>query len=78
MIAYVATARNDITIDNSSPALSTIDCETSSLSKAIEVVSRRTELEELENSVLFDRTTWDMIGLNTGYNGDQHVSHFQC
>jgi len=42
------------------------------------VVSRRSEVEEPENGVPFDRTTWDMIQLNTGYNGDEYVSHFQC
>ena len=78
VISHVGAAGNDITIDDSSPAPPTIDCETCSLSKATEIVSRRTEVEEPENGVPFDRTTWDMIEMNTGYNGDQYVSHFQC
>ena len=69
---------DDITIDNSIPSPTTIDRETCSVSKATEIVSRRTEVEEQENGVPFDRTTWDMIGLTTGYNGDRYVSHFQC
>ena len=69
---------DDITIDNSTPSPSTIECETCSLSKATEVVSRRTEVEEPENGIPFDRTTWDLIHLNRGFNGDKYVSHFQC
>ena len=78
VIQHIEAAGTDITIDNSSPALSTIECETCSLSKAIEIVSRRTEVEDQENSVLFDYTTWDMIEMNTGYNRDQYISYFQC
>ena len=57
VISHVGTARSDITIDNSSPAPSTIDCETCSLSKATEIVSRRSEVDEPENGIPFDRTT---------------------
>jgi hypothetical protein len=78
VISHVETAGNDITIDNSSPTPPTIDCETYSLSKATEIVSRRTEVEEPENGIPFDRTTWDMIEMNRGFNGDRYVSHFQC
>jgi hypothetical protein len=35
-------------------------------------------VEELENGIPFDRTTWDMVELSTGYNGDRYMSHFQC
>jgi len=76
VIAHVAA--NDITIDRSISTPSTIDCETCSISKATEIVSRRSEVEESENGVPFDRTTWDMIEMNTGYNGDRYISHFQC
>jgi Reverse transcriptase (RNA-dependent DNA polymerase)/Pol polyprotein, beta-barrel domain len=69
---------DDITIVNTTPSPSTIDCETCSLSKATEIVSRRTEVEDSENGIPFDRTTWDMIELNRGFNGDRYVSHFQC
>src|SRR5438045_2563784 len=57
VISHVGTAGNDITIDDLSPAPSTIDCETCSLSKATEIVSRRSEVDEPENGVPFDRTT---------------------
>jgi len=76
VISHVATAGNDITIDKSGPTLSTIECETCSVSKATEIVSRRTEVEDSENGVPFDRTTWDMIEMNTGFNRDRYVSHF--
>jgi hypothetical protein len=76
VIAYVAL--DDITIDNSSPTPTTIECESCAQSKATKVVSRRIEVEELENNVPFDRTTWDMIEMTRGYNGDRYISHFQC
>ena len=57
VIQHIEAAGTDITIDNSSPAPSTIECETCSLSKATEIVSRRTEVEDQENGVLFDCTT---------------------
>jgi hypothetical protein len=57
VISNVASAGNDIIVDNSSPTPTTIECETCSLSKAIEIVSRRVEVEELENNVPFDHTT---------------------
>jgi len=78
VISHVEDAMADITIDNSSPAPSTIECETCSLSKATEIVSRRTEVDEPENGIPFDRTTWDLVGFTRGYNRDQYMSHFQC
>jgi hypothetical protein len=57
VISYIALVGNDIIVDNLSPTPTTIECETCSLSKAIEIVSRRIEVEELENNVPFDRTT---------------------
>ena len=57
VIAHVALVGNDITIDNSSPTPTTIECETYALSKATEIVSQRAEVEEPENDVPFDRTT---------------------
>jgi hypothetical protein len=46
VIAHVAV--DDITIDRSSPSStpSTIECETCSTSKATEIVSRRSEVED--------------------------------
>ena len=78
VISHIEDAALDITIDIASPAPSTIDCETCSVSKATEVISRRTEVDEPENGIPFDRTIWDMVELTTGYNGDQYMSHFQC
>jgi hypothetical protein len=78
VISHVADATVDITIDIASLAPSTINCETCSVSKATEVISRRTEVDEPENGIPFDRTTWDMVELTTGYNGDRDMSHFQC
>jgi hypothetical protein len=46
VIAHVIKAADDITIDRSSPTPSTIECETCSTSKATEIVSRRTEVED--------------------------------
>jgi hypothetical protein len=57
VISHIALAGNDITIDDSSPTPTTIECETCSLSKAIEIVSHRVEVEEPKNNVPFDRTT---------------------
>ena len=41
---------DDITIDHTIPAPSTIKCETYSLSKAIELISRRTNVEFRANN----------------------------
>lgn len=49
--------KDDITINNTDPAPSTIECESCSLLKATEIVSRRTEVDKLENGVLFNCTT---------------------
>jgi hypothetical protein len=68
VIAHVVA--DDITIDKSSPTPSTIECETCSTSKATEIMSQQSEVEDQENGVPFDRMTWDIISLNTGYNGD--------
>ena len=78
VISHVEDATVDVTIDIASPAPSTIDCETCSVSKATEIISRRTEVDEPENGIPFDRTTWDMVELTTRYNGDRYMSHFQC
>ena len=76
MIAHVVV--DDITINRLDSTPSTIKCETCSTSKATEIVSRRSEVEDQENGVPFDRTTWDMIEITIGYNGDRYISHFQC
>jgi hypothetical protein len=76
VIAHVT--GDDITIDRSSSTPTTIECETCSVSKATEIVSQRTEVEDLENNEPFDWITWDMIKIDTGYNGDKYISYFQC
>jgi hypothetical protein len=57
VISHVEDAMVDITIDIASPTLSTIDCETCSVSKATEVISRRTKVDKPKNGIPFDRTT---------------------
>jgi hypothetical protein len=69
---------HDITMNNTVQSPNTISCESCSLAKATEVVSRRTGVEEPENGTPFDRVVWDMISLNEAYNGHRYVSHFQC
>jgi hypothetical protein len=70
VISHIEDAALDITIDIASPTPSTIDCKTCSVSKATEVISRRTKVDKPENGTPFDRTTWDMVELTTSYNGD--------
>jgi hypothetical protein len=79
VISHVLQAVADVNIDNSQPnSPSTIDCQTCSLAKATEIVSRRSEVEYPKSDTPFDRTSWDLIILESGYNGDRYVSHFQC
>jgi hypothetical protein len=63
---------------DSAPAPSTIDCDTCSRTKATEIVSRRTTVEDPTNGKPFDRVCWDMIQLEPAFNGDKWVSHFYC
>ena len=70
VISHIEDAALDITIDIASPTPSTINCKTYSVSKATKVISRRTKVDEPENGIPFDRTTWDMVELTTNYNGD--------
>lgn len=69
---------NDITVDHNTPAPSTIECETCSLTKATAQVSRRTDVEFEANNTPFDRSSWDMIPMGLGFNGDQWISHIEC
>jgi hypothetical protein len=57
VISRVKDATGDVTIDIASPTLSTINCETYSVLKAIEVISRRTKVDKPENKIPFNRTT---------------------
>ena len=57
VISHVADAVVDVTINHSSPALFTIDCETCSILKATKIISRRNEVDEPENGIPFNRTT---------------------
>ena len=68
VISYVN--RNDITNDKSITTPTTIECKTCSLAKATKVISQCTKVEDQENGTPFDCTTWDMIELTRGYNGD--------
>jgi hypothetical protein len=58
VILYIAIVGNDIIVNTtSSLAPKTIECETYSLLKAIEIISCQVEVEELENNVPFNYTT---------------------
>jgi hypothetical protein len=54
-IGYVQEASRDITVNTKVLALTTIQCETYSLSKAKEQISRRSEVEDVENGKPFYR-----------------------
>jgi hypothetical protein len=58
-------------------APTTRDCEDCSLSKAHQIVSRRTEHEE-EATQPLERNGYDLIPMEEAYNGDKWVSHFFC
>jgi hypothetical protein len=77
VISHVKHAADDITIDSSIPCPATIQCPTCSVSKATEIVSRRTEVED-QATDSFDRISYDLIPLKTAYNGNHWVSHFHC
>jgi hypothetical protein len=70
-------AADDIAIDSSIPCPTTIKCQMYSVSKATEIISRCTEVED-EAIGPFDRILYDLIQLKTAYNGNQWVSHFYC
>jgi hypothetical protein len=77
VISKVKHAADDITIDLSIPCPTTIQYQTCSISKATEIISRRTEVED-EATGPFDRISYDLIQLKTAYNGNYWVSHFHC
>lgn len=56
VILYIKDATVDVTINIVSPILSTINCKTYSVLKAIEVIFRCIEVNKLKNSILFNRT----------------------
>jgi transposase InsO family protein len=52
-------------------------CEPCRLSKAREIVSRRSDKEDPAEAPLA-RVAYDLINFHEGYNGDNWVSHFTC
>ncbi len=52
-------------------------CEICALSKAIEIVSRRSDKEDPANEPLA-RVAYDLIQLSTVYNNKKWISHFHC
>ena len=78
VIAHVQKASRDTVVDGTIPAPNTIQCETCSVSKATEQISRSTETEDITNGLPFDRYGWDMGELTTAYNGDRYYSHLHC
>jgi hypothetical protein len=71
VIKHVSEAAEGIVIDRSIPCPSTIECESCSLSKATEIVPRRTEVEDKANGEPFDGISWDLIPMTPAYNGDE-------
>jgi hypothetical protein len=77
VISHVESASTDLKVDNSDPPPQSINRETCSTTKAIQIISRRSEVEQPENGTPFNRSTWDMMEFTTGYNGNRYASHFQ-
>jgi hypothetical protein len=74
-ISKVEAAGADITVDPSVPCPTTIQCETCSISKATQIVSRRTE-REFSPIGPFDHLSYDLIPFEKSYNGMNQLSHF--
>lgn len=70
----------DIVVDKTTPAPKTIQCETCSLAKAKEIVSRRYGTEAIQdpNKTMFDAFSWDIIEMEVGFNGHRYCHHFTC
>jgi hypothetical protein len=60
VILYIKDVVDDITINSSNPYLIIIQCPTCSISKATEIILRRTEVED-EATGPFDRISYDLI-----------------
>ena len=56
VVEYIENAVADVTIDHTDPTLLTIKCKLYSVSKATQVILRRTKVDEPENGIPFDRT----------------------
>jgi hypothetical protein len=76
-ISKVEAAGADITVNLSVPCPTTIQCETCSISKATQIVSRRTEREFSPISP-FDHLSYDLIPFEKSYNSMNQLSHFHC
>ncbi len=74
-IGYVQKASRDITIDIKVLVLTTIQCETYSLSKVKEQISRRSKVEDIENGKPFYYIIQDLGHLQTAQNGHRYYSY---
>jgi Reverse transcriptase (RNA-dependent DNA polymerase) len=74
-LAHLEESVQGATVTGTGPI--TTKCETCALTKAHELISRRTGQEEPVNKP-FERVGWDLIPMSTAYNGDKWVSHFTC
>jgi hypothetical protein len=75
-IHHLSTAVNGTQI-SLRDAPTTTECESCSLSKAKQLISRRTDQEEPATRP-FDRVSYDLIPMTEAYNGDKWISHFKC
>jgi hypothetical protein len=55
----------------------TKECEVCSITKAHQLISRSSYKEHPAKG-LFQRLNYDLIPLQTAYNGDNYISHFSC
>jgi hypothetical protein len=71
VIKHVVDVIEGIIVDPSVPCPSTIQCEAYSLSKATEIISQRSNVEDKANGKPFDRISWDLIPMFLVFNGDK-------
>ena len=75
VIKHVEAASANIIVDPSQPCPNTINCETCSVCKATEVISRKPRPDDT-NGKPFYRMNYNLIDmLSNSYNGNNWVSH---
>jgi hypothetical protein len=74
-IGHLQRAVTGATVTGQAP--NTINCETCSLGKAHQLISRRSGKEEPAEKPLA-RSSYDLIEMAPAYNGEKWVSHFSC
>jgi hypothetical protein len=76
-IANLEKGIDGIKMTNPKTASSTMQCETCALSKTHQIVSRRSDQDEVAKHPL-DRIDYDLIQMSEDYNDDKWISHFVC